>query len=259
MARIRTVKPAYPKHRKVRAVSRDARLLNIHLWNLADDEGRLQELPQWIIGEVFPTDEDVTPVLLREWLGELQGAGLIVRYEVDGEAYIQCHDFNDHQVINKPKASEIPAPPAGEEESGSAPVLVPDDSDPEVEGEGKGEKEEETTAADVIVRRLDHVAFSRGAKPPKVDAALKVCADFADRDLDAEVEKFAHYWVDGPGEKRPLTDVAWAWRNWLERAKPRAVAAGSSASQARASVTDDLRRLEREAAEARAAERAAAA
>lgn len=56
MPRIRTVKPDYPKHRKVRSVSRDARLLNIHLWNLADDEGRLQELPQWIIGEAFPVE-----------------------------------------------------------------------------------------------------------------------------------------------------------------------------------------------------------
>lgn len=105
------MKPEYPKHPKVRKVSRDARLLNIHLWNLADDEGRLQELPQWIIGEVFPTDEDVTPVVLREWLGSLHDAGLITRYEVAGEAYIECHDFRAHQVINKPRESLIPAVP----------------------------------------------------------------------------------------------------------------------------------------------------
>ena len=128
MARIRTVKPEYPKHRKVRKVSRDARLLNIHLWNLADDEGRLQELPQWIIGEVFPTDEDVTPVVLREWLGSLHDAGLIVRYEVAGEAYIQCHDFGAHQVINKPKTSLIPAVPDG---YGTNTVAVREDYRPE--------------------------------------------------------------------------------------------------------------------------------
>jgi hypothetical protein len=143
MPRIRTVKPSYPKHRKVRAVSRDARLLNIHLWNLADDEGRLQELLQWIIGEVFPTDEDVTTVVLREWLEELQVAGLIVRYEVDGEDYIQCHDFLNHQVINKPRPSEIPSADAGSIHSGNSTGVVPEDSHPEVEGEkerreGKG-------------------------------------------------------------------------------------------------------------------------
>jgi hypothetical protein len=141
MPRIRTVKPAYPKHRKVRAVSRDARLLNIHLWCLADDEGRLQELVQWIIGEVFPEDEDVTPVVLREWLGELQGAGLIIRYEIDGERYIECHDFNDHQVINKPRPSEIPHSSARSDCSGPAPVLLPDTSPPEVEVEVETEQE----------------------------------------------------------------------------------------------------------------------
>jgi hypothetical protein len=138
MPRIRTVKPDYPKHRKVRAVSRDARLLNIHLWNLADDEGRLQELPQWIIGEVFPTDEDVTPVVLREWLGSLHDAGLITRYEARGERYIECHDFIDHQVINKPRPSEIPAPDAALSDSRTSPVVLPDDSLPEREGKGNG-------------------------------------------------------------------------------------------------------------------------
>ena len=66
MPRIRTVKPDYPAHRKVRAVSRDARLLNIHLWNLADDEGRLQELPQWIIKKIFPTNKNMTPGKLQK-------------------------------------------------------------------------------------------------------------------------------------------------------------------------------------------------
>jgi hypothetical protein len=61
-----------------------------------------------IIGEVFPTDSDVTPGTLLEWLSELERAGLIHRYQVDGESYIQCHDFRDHQVISKPQKSVLP-------------------------------------------------------------------------------------------------------------------------------------------------------
>jgi len=137
VSRIRTVKPEYPKNRKVRKVSRDARLLNIHLWNLADDEGRLQELPQWIIGEVFPTDEDVSPGVLSGWLGDLQMAGLIERYSVDGEAYIQCHDFNGHQVISHPRTSLIPPSNAENAVSSNPPVILPEASDPE-QGTGKG-------------------------------------------------------------------------------------------------------------------------
>ncbi|MBN8866009.1 MAG: hypothetical protein J0H98_00500 [Solirubrobacterales bacterium] len=116
-------------------MSRDARLLNIGLWNLADDEGRLQELPNAIIGEIFPTDDDVTTVVLREWLGELQVAGMIVRYSIDGEDYIQCHDFGDHQVINKPRPSELPPPPEPKAtDSGTAPVELRDYSRGEEEG-----------------------------------------------------------------------------------------------------------------------------
>jgi hypothetical protein len=151
MARIRTVKPAYPKHRKTRKVTRDARLLNIHLWNLADDEGRLQELTQWIIGEVFPTDEDVTPGVLKGWLDELAEAGLIVRYEVDDERYIYCHDWDDHQRIERPSPSVLPAPEMGlrvvKDGSRNAPGGSDEASPPEEEGKGKGNKEGESATA----------------------------------------------------------------------------------------------------------------
>lgn len=158
MARIRTVKPGYHKHKKVRQVSRDARLLNIGLWNLCDDEGRMQELPNSIIGDIFPTDDDVTPVVLREWLQELHEAGLIIRYEVDGEHYLQSHDFNDHQVINKPRPSEIPPPPEpNPDDSGTAPVVVPEASHPEEEEEREKEEEPEGEAdpARAGVREVD--------------------------------------------------------------------------------------------------------
>lgn len=140
MPRIRTVKPEYPRHRKTRSVSRDARLLNIHLWNLADDEGRLQELPQWIIGEIFPDDEDVTPGKLREWLQELSSAGLIHRYEVSGERYIYCHDFNEHQVISHAKESVLPPlEQADSAPSTNPPVTLQEPSSQEGNGiEGKG-------------------------------------------------------------------------------------------------------------------------
>jgi hypothetical protein len=220
------VKPSYPKHRKVRSVSRDARLLNIHLWNLADDDGRLQELIQWIIGEVFPEDEDVTPVLLREWLGELSDAGLIIRYEAEGEPFIQCVNFRKHQVINKPRPSEIPPPQADSIDSRNSPVVVPEPSDPEREVERDKEEEGEAPAGagaqhQNIFALLDRVAFARGVSSPKVEATDRACESFSHLDLTEEAEKFAHYWIDGPGEKRALDDVSWKWRQWLERSQSR--------------------------------------
>jgi hypothetical protein len=135
--------------------------LNIHLWNLADDEGRLQELPQWIIGEVFPTDEDVTPGILREWLQELSDAGLVVRYGVDGERYIQCHDFRDHQKISHPTESVLPAFQVGlgvvTEDSGSAPGQGVERLSPEGKGkeeEGKRKRKSDAEASDAPLCEL---------------------------------------------------------------------------------------------------------
>jgi hypothetical protein len=268
--RIRTVKPAYPKNRKVRSVSRDARLLNIHLWNLADDEGRLQELIQTIIGEVFPTDDDVNPGVVHGWLRELSGAGLIQRYEVDGEAYIQCHDFNDHQRIEKPRPSELPPPPEAEPDplpdgSGSDPGAIPDDSRPEEEREEEKEGEGDVPAGGhaaagptpispfaPIVQRLDSVAVARNVASPKVDAALAVCAEYGHLDLAALVEEFGHYYVDGPGTKRSFDDVVWKWRNWLKHEKERR--GRERPASPRDDAGDDATRLLAEAARLRAEE-----
>lgn len=104
------MKPEYPLNPKVQSVSRDARLLNIHLWNLADDEGRLPDLPNWIAGSAFPCDTDITTDLVNGWLTELEDSGLIVRYRVEKQPLIQVHDWHDHQKINRPAPSQYPAP-----------------------------------------------------------------------------------------------------------------------------------------------------
>jgi len=228
MARIRSVKPEYPKHHKTRSVSRDARLLNIHLWNLADDDGRLRELPQWILGEIFPTDEDVTPVILRGWLEELAEARLIVRYEVDGERYIQCHDWNDHQKISHPTRSVLPPFDAGFSTLRSGSGAAPEPLAPEGKGreeEGKGDNSAHASERDkAILAILDDLSFRRNIEQPAVPAAVEVNERFGSLASEAEAEKLRHYYTEGPGKRKPLTDVVWAWRQWLERVRPDEVA-----------------------------------
>lgn len=72
--------------------------------------------------------------------------------------------------------------------------------------------------ADVLAK-LDAVAFTRNIVSPKVAPVTEVCDAYSHLSLGAEVAKFAHYYTEGPGATKPLTDVAWAWRGWLERAK----------------------------------------
>lgn len=112
-----------------------------------------------------------------------------------------------------------------------------------------GEEPELPSVYRYVVAALERVAFARGLSSPVVSAVAQACADFPDHDLERDADEFAHYWIDGPGAGKPLSDVAWSWRKWLGRNKAR-----PAASNARASVSDDLKRLEVEAARLRAEE-----
>lgn len=102
-----------------------------------------------------------------------------------------------------------------------------------------------------VVAAMERVSFARGVASASVAALAQVCQDFSARDLEQEVDEFAHYWTEGPGTKLPLSDVAWAWRKWLGRGgrKPSAARPGG-----RGTVADDLRDYEAEVERLRAEE-----
>lgn len=105
MARARNIKPAIMANEDLAELQPMERLLFIYLWMLADREGRLEDRPKRIKAEAFPYDDaDVD-----EMLDNLQGAGFIARYSVDGKRLIQVHNFTKHQrPHNNETASEIP-------------------------------------------------------------------------------------------------------------------------------------------------------
>ncbi len=84
-----------------------ARLVFAGLWCLADREGRLEDRPKRIRAFVFPYENYDVDKLLNQ----LQDHGFILRYEVNGDKYIQVINFKKHQRPHpKEAASEIPAP-----------------------------------------------------------------------------------------------------------------------------------------------------
>ncbi len=112
MARIRSIKPEFwSDARLALELSRDARLLYIALWNEADDAGRFQAHPARLRGVVFPYDSDIQVQLIEDSLRTLSDTGRAVLYEVDGEPYCQLTKFAEHQKINRPTPSRLPAPP----------------------------------------------------------------------------------------------------------------------------------------------------
>ena len=107
MARARSIKPGFFTNDVLAEISPLGRLLFIGLWTIADRAGRLEDRPRRIKAEVLPYDDcdcDTT-------LSELQRHGFILRYEANGERFIQVLNFCKHQNPHvKESESTIPAP-----------------------------------------------------------------------------------------------------------------------------------------------------
>ena len=101
MARIRTIKPEFWTSEQIVECSPNARLMFIGLMNFADDNGVHPAKPMRIKMQVFPGDafssDDIS-----SFISELDDAGLINTYEVDGEDFLQITGFSKHQKIDQP-------------------------------------------------------------------------------------------------------------------------------------------------------------
>ena len=107
MARIRTIKPEFPQSETVGRLSRDARLLFVQLWTIVDDAGRARAASRMLASLLYPYDDDAKKLVDR-WLDELERAGAIRRYEVDGSQYLEIVKWLDHQKIDRPSPSRLP-------------------------------------------------------------------------------------------------------------------------------------------------------
>lgn len=111
MARIRLLKPEFFTNLSLASCSAHARLLYAGLWCLADREGRLEDIPKKIEGEIFPHER----VKIAKLLQELEKGNFIVRYKSgsgkDLRRYIAIPSFAKHQHPHpNEKPSKIPAP-----------------------------------------------------------------------------------------------------------------------------------------------------
>ena len=113
------------------------------LWMLADRAGRLEDRPERIHAEINPYRPEASTVQALDWLGAKH---FIVRYRVNGHAYIWIPTFLDHQNphVREPPSRIPPVEKAdadqgsgnehgarivqapGEHQSGPASSLTPD-------------------------------------------------------------------------------------------------------------------------------------
>lgn len=99
MARSRNIKPQFFLNEHLAQKSPYARLLFIGLWCLADCKGRMEDRPMRIKAALFPYESVDIDALLDELA--TQPENFIVRYEVDGNRYIEITNFGKHQNPHK--------------------------------------------------------------------------------------------------------------------------------------------------------------
>jgi len=112
VARIRTIKPEFWEDEVIADLSRDARLLFIATFNMADDEGLLRWTPAYIKSQAFIYDDDIDVTEAGVLMAEISGSGLIHAYR-GGKAQQRLGwivNFHKHQRVNRPQPSKLPAP-----------------------------------------------------------------------------------------------------------------------------------------------------
>jgi hypothetical protein len=118
MARIRAIHPRAPQDDDVASMSLPARYLWAYLPCHADREGRMEERPLMLKGEVFPADV----VDVAALLGEMEERRFIIRYRGDkGRRLIQIRNFRAYQRPDHRERVSILQAPDGWQDVGQNP------------------------------------------------------------------------------------------------------------------------------------------
>lgn len=233
MARSRNIKPGLYKNEDLAECSVWARFIFPGLWMLADREGRLEDRPKRIKGELLPFDTQEVEPLLQELASkrDAQGTPFIVRYQIDGVSYIQISKFSEHQnphysekeSVIKPPNSEnsTPRPPT---DSGSTPEngalkeggkradsLIPDSLIPDSlkqgseiqEKQGAGGRKKRGTPCPAnfeVTSQMASWAISMGLPEPRITPETEAFLD--------------HHTAKGT----LFSDWDAAWRTWIRNA-----------------------------------------
>jgi hypothetical protein len=105
--RSRNLKPGFFKNEILCSMDPLCRILFEGLWCLADKEGRLEDRPTRIRVEILPYDNCDIDSMLEI----LASHGFILRYEVNGNKYVQILNFSKHQnPHNTERDSDLPSP-----------------------------------------------------------------------------------------------------------------------------------------------------
>lgn len=103
----RLLREGYLDSERVNALSDPAECLFVRLMLLADDFGRFDARPNYIISRAYPVRRDVSEKDIARRLEEMSKVSLILLYQVDGKPYLEIQNFHQR---TRAKMSKFPAP-----------------------------------------------------------------------------------------------------------------------------------------------------
>lgn len=271
MARIRSVKPElWSDEFLAEHTSRDARLLYIAMWNLADEHSRLRGGARYLKGQVFAYDDDLTAKHVDALVDELVVAKRVQRYEVDGETYLYLLKLADHQRLEPNKAaSRHPEPPEIVPADPRPGDIPPSPAQIGADSPGKSSSGMEHVAGSLlpVAGSLEHGSESAPdaealpAKPntrgtrlapnwqlPDTWGQWAISEGLTVEQVRREAAKFGDFWHAKAGRDATKADWAATWRTWVRRcvddsrAGPAKALTTTSRVQAALDVAADLRR-----------------
>ncbi|MFD5855614.1 hypothetical protein [Streptomyces chartreusis] len=125
MARIRTIKPEAFVSESLAAVSLTAERTFLGLLTQADDQGRHRDHAAIITGQLWVLRPEHGPADVETDLAQLSDAGLICRYTgPDDKRHLHIVTWHQHQKINRPSMSRLPACPRHDTPAGTAPGVA---------------------------------------------------------------------------------------------------------------------------------------
>jgi hypothetical protein len=145
-------------------------------------------------GACLPND-DVTLSHVSGWIDELEDCGLVFRYEVSEQAYVQLTGWEKHQRVDKPSKFTLPEPP-----NSRAFARPSRDSRETLAGPSR---------SDLVPTTPDLGPSTTDLRPTTMDQSP---ASAFDDDSIAECEYLAD-WIHTNGSKRPKVT-----KSWLEEA-----------------------------------------
>lgn len=176
MPRIRTVKPEFWEDEVVGLLPRDARLLFVATFNLADDEGLLRWTPAYIKASAFMYDDDLSVPDVAKLMQCLTDAGLLFPY-IGGVARQQMAvvvNFRKHQKINRPQKSKLP-PPSLQNAEVRRMYARRDNWTCQLCGNGIPQRPVQNDSHNLSIDHIRHQSFGGTDHPSNVRAAHQAC------------------------------------------------------------------------------------